>query len=279
MYPSPKILRNISYYHLHRKVIEELKSKPVKEIKWFNIVLIELKEKQNSIMYKYGKRLDYPTYKGEMYTYKYVLKGHKNVRWFFNNQYKKCVNIFPYNFSDIYTENITDPIISYIVKDCIEEIYNWNDNDYSEKTINEVKQILRQKIEKSNETYEERAFKLLNKTYDETDMRYISVFLVENLIKIRVKIGSMNLTKTEMDFYSPLNLKYWSKTTLKPSNKGLIADTTYSWTEHWRRGGWKFGGITAEDLENLCIENGFKKEKKKKYQYGDYANWFLHNLE
>ena len=36
---------------------------------------------------------------------------------------------------------------------------------------------------------------------------------------------------------------------------------------------------TFEDLENLCIENGFKKEKKKKYQYGDYANWFLHNLE
>ena len=237
----------------------------------------------------YGKRFDYPTYKGEMYTYKYVLPFCNKVTYMFekgDNDIKLNDKNLRRNFSFYVIENIKHPIISYIVKDCIEDIYNWNDNDYSEKTINEIKEILKQHIGYSKEAsqyfdydYNKRIYLKLNKTYDETDLRYMSTFLVDNLIQIRVKIGSMNLTKTQMHYYSPSNLKHWSKTTLKPSNKGLIADTTYSWTEHWGRGGWTFGGITAEDLENLCIENGFKKEKKKKYQYGDYANWYLHKLE
>ena len=50
--------------------------------------------------------------------------------------------------------------------------------------------------------------------------------------------------------------------------------------------GWKFGGITADDLEYICLKNGFKVEKEMrkgkvkdiKYQYGEFADWFLHKL-
>lgn len=82
-------------------------------------------------------------------------------------------------------------------------------------------------------------------------------------------------------YYNPRNLKYWDKTSMITSNKGLkaISIWTYADKNYKCRGNWRFGGITAGDLEIFCKINGFKKEKGKKYQYGDYANWFLHILE
>jgi len=283
MYPTPKILLNISYYHLHRKVIEELKSKSVKEINWFNIVLIELRQKQNSMMYHqyYGKLLDYPTYKGEMYCYKYVLPSYRGVKWYFKKE-GAIKNNYQFCESDI-MDYIKHPIVSYIVKTCIKEKYDW-DYNYRYQTIHKIKEILTQHIGYSKETskyfdytYQEQVYKTLNEKYN--NINDIHPSIKDYLIKIKCKVGSMDLTKTQRHYFNPLNLKFWDKTTLKTSNKGLKADTTYSWTEEWGRGGWKFGGITADELEHICIINGFKKEKKKKYQYGDYANWYLHNLE
>jgi len=273
MYPTPKILLNISYYHLHRKVIDELNANPVKEIKWFNIVLIELRQKLNSMMYEYGKRLNYPTYKGEMYCYKYVLPSYIKVKWYFKNEY----DISPVYrlFENSFTDHIKHPIVSYFIKTCIKDIYDW-DYDYSDITIHKIKQILKYKIN-STETYNERVYKKLNEKYNNINDIHSSI--KDYLIKIRIKIGSMDLKKTQRHYYSPLNLKYWDKTTLKTSNKGLKADTTYSWSDEYSRGGWTFGGITSNDLEKCCVYNGFIKEKKKKYQYGDYANWYLYKLE
>jgi hypothetical protein len=278
-YTPPKILRRLIDYYLRQKVIEEFKSKPVKEINMFKIVLIELKQKQNQMLYQYGKRLDYPSYKGQMYNYQYVLPTYQKIKWYFKKpDYTKPDYQFFEN--DIITY-IKNPIVSYVVKTNINDVLKW-DNDYSENAINEIKKILKQKPKYSNQTYQEIVFKKLNEKFNLTHKGSLKPYL----IKIKLSIGSMDLTKTQRNYYNPLNLKYWDKTTFKTSNKGLKADTTYSWSDDYHRGGWKFGGITADDLELICLRNGFKvdkemrkgKEKDKKYQYGEFANWYLHTL-
>jgi hypothetical protein len=278
-YTPPKILRRLIDYYLRQKVIEEFKSKPVKEINMFKIVLIELKQKQNQMIYQYGKRLDYPTYKGKMFEYQYVLPTYQKVKWYFKKpDYKSPDYQF---FENDIIEYIKNPIISYVVKTSIKDVLKW-DNDYSENSINEIKKILKQKQQYSNQTYQQIVFKKLNEKFN---LKYTGS-LKPYLIKIKFSIGSMDLTKTQRNYYNPLNLKYWDKTTFKTSNKGLKADTTYSWSDDYSRGGWKFGGITADDLELICLKNGFKvekemrkgKEKDKKYQYGEFANWYLHIL-
>jgi hypothetical protein len=99
------------------------------------------------------------------------------------------------------------------------------------------------------------------------------------VVKVRMVYKTLDYNGLMRRYWSPSNLKYWDKNNMKTSNRGLKADTTWSYSNKDYRGGWTFGGITANDIENFCVRNGFKKEKGKKYQYGDYANWFLHILE
>lgn len=95
----------------------------------------------------------------------------------------------------------------------------------------------------------------------------------------RCVVKTMDLTKTPRDYYSVLNVKHWDATTKKTSNKGLVADTTYSYSaDSGCRGGWTFGGLEAHSLKDMAILNGFPVVKKVKYQYGDYALWILKTL-
>lgn len=95
--------------------------------------------------------------------------------------------------------------------------------------------------------------------------------------KTKAHYKTLNLRESVMHYTSILNLKTWSKTTKKPSSKGLKAiHPLYTYvSEGDRKSGWEFGGITADTIENLCLMNGFVKEPKKKYQYGDYAMWYM----
>lgn len=282
VYTPPKILRRLMDYYLRQKVIEEFKSKPVKVINWFKIVLIELKEKLTLKRYSHNGLKDSPKYDGKMYEYHYVLPSHRRVKYYFDkpNTNKKSYCLFE---NEIF-EYIKHPVVSYAIRSSIKDVYGWDINKTDETTIKEIKDVL-----KSNKKYTNYYYKdvLNDKLYKEKyNPKYVPPNVKPYLIKMRFETGKMDLTKTPRTYYNPKNLKYWDKTTLKTSNKGLKADTTYSWSGDGCRGGWTFGGITADDLESICILNGFKiekemrkgKEKDKKYQYGDFANWYLHKL-
>lgn len=286
VYTPPKILRRLMDYYLRQKVIEEFKSKPNKVIKWFNIVLIELKRKMVEKRYSYSGLKDIPNYDGKMYDYKYVLPSHRRVKYYFDKPDTKLKSIML--FENSIFDYIKHPVVKYSIHSTIKDIYGWDTNKTDETTIKEIKDILKTKKQYTNTYYRE----ILNdKLYkDKYNPKNVPDYIKPYLIKMRFETGKMDLTKTPRTYYNPKNLKYWDKTTMKTSNKGLKADTTYSWSDEYHRGGWTFGGITADDLERICVLNGFKiekeiktkngkeKEKDKKYQYGDFANWFLHKL-
>jgi len=99
-------------------------------------------------------------------------------------------------------------------------------------------------------------------------------------IPVRVCIKKLDYSKTPRDFYSPLNIKRFDNETKKTSNKGLKAIHAWSYfnddgEEDKKSGGWEFGGIKIDDIVELCRINGFKEEKGKKYQYGDYAQFYM----
>lgn len=288
VYKPPKILRRLIDYYLRQKVIEEFKSKPVKVINWFKIVLIELKRKMIDLrsINSYSGLLENPKYSGKMYEYKYVLPSHRRVKYYFDkpNTNKKSYCLFE---NDIF-EYIKHPVISYSIQSAIKNVYGWDTNDTSSITIGEIKNILKTKVKYSTEYYNDILHNYLYR--EKYNPKNVPDKIKPYLIKVRFEVGKMDLTKTPRTYYDIKNLKWWDKTTLKTSNKGLKADTTYSWSEDGSRGGWTFGGITADDLERICLLNGFKiekeikikngkeKSKDKKYQYGDFANWFLHTL-
>jgi len=110
------------------------------------------------------------------------------------------------------------------------------------------------------------------------------------VVRIRVVDSNIDYQATVQSFYNARNLKYWDKTTGKTNNKGLKA--THYRTYHYdtdRPCGWKFGGITADDMKEFCRTNGYKtgtvKDVKtftklyKTHTYGDMANWILKTLE
>jgi len=96
-------------------------------------------------------------------------------------------------------------------------------------------------------------------------------------IKIAYKI--LNYEYVKPYEYDATGLKNYNPTTKKTSNKNLKAVAYYGSVNYQGRScGWVFGGISASQIEKFCIQNGFIKEKKKKYQYGDYAEWILKTL-
>lgn len=286
VYKPLKVLRRLLDYYLRRKVIEEFKSKPVKKINWFKIVLIELKQKLIIKRYSYSGIIDSPKYAGKMYDYKYVLPSHRRIMCYFDNPNtnKKIVSLY-----NIF-EYISHPVIKYCINNTIKDVFDWNINDTSEETIIKIRDILKTKKKYTDMYYREFLDNNLFKLTYTPDK--IPTNIKPYLIKIRFEIGKMDFKQTPRPYYNPINLKWWDKTTMKTSNKGLKADTTYSWTDNdGTRGGWKFGGITSDDLENICITNGFILEKEIstnkngkervkniKPQYGHYADWFLHKL-
>ena len=98
-----------------------------------------------------------------------------------------------------------------------------------------------------------------------------------NTIKIREPFQEMDYSSTPKYHYNAKNIKFWDKKTQKPSNRGLEADHTFSYinndTNHTR--GWKFNGITLDEIKSFCLINGLDKITSKNYKYGDYANWIF----
>jgi len=280
-----KVLRRLIDYYRRDKLIEELKSKPVKQINWFKIVLIELKQTLNNTWSINRRLLGLET--GEMFRTMYVLPTHRDVRYYFEKDGQKLRQFHKFHLFDY----IDNPVIKYAIKRTIKNVYEWN-GETDEDTIKKIKDILKLKIVSySYETYEDKLFNLLQQekwTKKEfKNLPELTQQIRQFMIKKRFKIGSMDLKKTPRSYYSPLNLKHWDKKSKKTSNKGLKANTTYSWTdeETKRRGGWTFGGITVDCLIRICQDNGFNEPKKNingkkiNYQYGDYAEWLLYRLE
>jgi hypothetical protein len=98
------------------------------------------------------------------------------------------------------------------------------------------------------------------------------------VIKIRVVEKTLDYSGLNRRYYDATNIKHFDPNTFKTSNKGLKADTTWTYSTGDRSAGWTFGGIDAKDIERFAVKNGFKKEKGEKYVYGDYAIWILRTL-
>jgi hypothetical protein len=238
--------------YLRKKVILDLQSNYDKPRNWFAIVLLELKQK----MKKYKNT-------GKMYKYEYVFATHPRIRSYLDfikpNKYSK--KVYQFN-SSLLTEFTDHPIVKYCVESYYLKTYaKWENIEPSTKILDDC--VGREDI-----------FKYMN---EPQHYKSVPEDLRKYLIKIRLPIGSMDLTLTPTPYYSIINLKHWNKTTKKTSNKGLRADHTYSWVSEsgYRWGGWRFGGISADDLWAICKKNGFVEEKKKKYNYGDYAEWYM----
>lgn len=259
-YVPPKILRTLGDYVRHKAVIEELKSKEVMTIRPFSIVVLELKEKLKTLNSYLGE----PIYGGNMYEYRWVYpfnrcimsyyKGIKNWEWEGSGEFIKRMNL-P-EFDDVVTKYI---LLHNEVKDDPEKIKEYIKKYYGTTRFADIR----------NTKYHTRGTPNIKR------------------IKIRVVIGTMNYNGGSSFYYHPRNLKRWDKVTKKTSNAGLKADTTYSWSNEYGRGGWSFGGITIDTLEHLYrVNNGLKPNatkdatgKKITLKYGDYAEWYLHKLE
>jgi hypothetical protein len=234
------------------KVIKELKQgKFFKKEgnRLFGFIRLELKEYLKK--YTNDQKI---VYQGNMYEYRYIHRC--------NEKHRHNTNISKYG-EGLYAEPMMFEHYSAIYKRVIKA--DQQVEVITPKELAKYSYQLREANRQSNEQFKD-VFKL--KPFKDFN------------IKVRVKIGKMDLKKTPRQYYNPLNLKWWDKTTKKTSNKGLKADTTYSWSYgSGERGGWVFGGLTADDMEKFAMRNGFKFEKGEKYYYGHFAEWFLHTLE
>jgi hypothetical protein len=85
----------------------------------------------------------------------------------------------------------------------------------------------------------------------------------------KVEMGRLSLNGRVTSYYDVTNLKGWDKTTGKTSNKGLKADTSYTYTDGYgNSSGWTFGGIKAGDLCEVMKKNNIDS---KGMRYGDMA--------
>ena len=101
-----------------------------------------------------------------------------------------------------------------------------------------------------------------------------------NTIKMRKPFKKMDYALTPIYHYNAKNIKFWDDKTKKTSNKGLEADRSFMYYESYSRHmkGWKFNGITLDEIKVFCHSNGLDKKISKNYKYGDYANWILKDL-
>jgi hypothetical protein len=253
---------------LFNKVIKELKQREYKPVNPFSLVLIELKAKLTSLLFKgVQNKLPYPFYSGEMYEYRKVFATNIKIKYYFdlhNRPEKKTYLICESEILDY----ITHPLINWLVRDTIKNKTEWDGEDCSESKLKEIKEILNYGTTYRNILHD--------KMYkDPATYKNTPSHLHQYIKRVKYVIGTMKYNTSKFDYFSVLNIKHYDPKTKKTSNKGLKAYTTYSWSDNYNRGGWTFGGLKACSLENICIANGFKKEKGKKYQYGDFAEWYM----
>lgn len=241
-------------YEFRRSTRERYEKKSRK----MGFLILDLKDYIKKYMNNYGDIV----FKGNVYKYQYIRKTNTRVK----NYYKDlgCYrNIYKLILQDKYATNYFIKLYNLKKKTELTELEPNMDYNFIYEFLN---------LEDSKEV-KKMMIDYLDATSDKYDEQEGFVLRVKYLYK---KLDYKGIMRR---YWSPSNLKYWNKTTMVVSSKGLKADTTWSYSDKNYRGGWRFGGITAVDLEHFCKKNGFKTEKGKKYQYGDYANWFLHILE
>jgi hypothetical protein len=231
--------------YLRKKLILDLESNYERPRNWFMIVLLELKQKMKTHKIR-----------GRIYEKHYVFLTHSKIRNYFVNPQSSTQNK-------------------------IEKFQDWNIKDFIDHPILKysMKHLLKPGQDAATyigENYENKKIVLGLLSNVQPDYKKVPADLKPYMIKIRFHISTMDLTKTPIHYDSIFNFKQWDKTTKKTSNKGLKADTTYTCT-NWNGNpsGWSFGGTSADSLSYMCEQNGFKADKKKKYNYGDYAEWYL----
>jgi hypothetical protein len=229
--------------YLRKKVILDLQSNFDRPRDWFAIVLLELKQKMKTHTIKMTAR---------MYEYHYVLPTHPRVVYYFdyydatNPRHKK-----EYKIQYSIRHYADHPVVKYLIQS------NLRKGEDASSLLDDW----------------ERMRDITNRIHSH---KSVPDEIKPYLIRVRMSIGTMDLRQTPTPYSSILNLKPWDKATKKTSNKGLKADTTYNWTtDYGSTKGWKFGGISAGSLAGICKKNGLIEEKKKKYQYGDYAEWYM----
>lgn len=191
-----------------------------------------------------------PKYKGYCYNIFYVKRTNDNVLDVCGCKYFR--NFKPLSYQE-----------EYIKFREIEEYYKIQCPDYKDEG----------KLYKwlSNDDYKER--NKLDKYFNSESNKPTEL----NTIKMRKPFKQMDYSANPKYHYNAKNIKFWDKKTKKPSNRGLEADHTFSYinddTNHTR--GWKFNGITLDEIKTFCHTNGLDKITSKNYKYGDYANWIL----
>jgi hypothetical protein len=252
---------------LFNRVLKELKAREFKPINWFEMVLLELKERNKKAPKDYytGE----PKYNGKMY----------EMRWvYYSNLRIKNLGRFSICDYESHLKN-EEPIVVWAF-DKVEKKYPFQKDATHTKWRDALRDKRLQRFLNSGgaygcESFERRVNDILQRKIPVNEMKNVPKENNFKMYKIRYEIGTMKYNTSRLSYYSVLNIKRWDKNTKKTSNKGLKADTTYSWTDGFGRGGWTFGGLDASNMEDICLKNGFKKEKGKKYQYGDYAEWYL----
>lgn len=292
-----KCLRRLMDYYLRRKVVEELKEKL--ETFQVDIRKIYMVELTREVRCNCKAKIFYKT--GNNYATRYILPVHPKMRGYMKPCDGKRVNEIIDNWhnhkhfhkllsNDYEDVAIIEPIADYVYNKITQNIKTISKVKYTNNTEYEHNETWREARE--NGRLEKWMHCMQFTEYGDQDRKYtfmdkIKAFCSElckknsringlKYYKIKVVYKTLNFSSSIIHYTSVLNLKHWSKTTKKPSNKGLTAKSAYTYTNYTGHvAGWTFGGITAEDLEMLCITNGMVKVKKQKYQYGDYAEWYI----
>ena len=207
-------------------------------------VLLEMKDffRINKGLLRNGGWLSEPSYSGNIYEYVYVSKYSRYIKG--SDKYD-----FPsFNLikNEIVKDDRTRRWFESFFKFSLDEDkweYNWrSDNLRPNRLV---------------------GWENFRKTEYHTPDYYIKTYKVRKIIK-RFNYESPIIRKKSI-----FRIKYWDKETKKTNNKGLTA-TKYN------DGDLRYDDyLEAYTIEKWAVENGFKKEKNKKYYYGHYAEFLL----
>lgn len=175
-------------------------------------------------------------FEGKMYEYRYI------------HQFNKIHKHVPLNV--IMNDSV---ILSHITKE-----YNLYKSEKKELTPKEAEFYYLSRYDRRCHLQEWNQFK----SKQETGFK----------IRVRKMVGTLDYSKSMVSYFSYVNLKQFDTETKMVTTRGQKADTTYSWSDGYHRGGWRFGGISSDCLKTFAKENGMDVKNKK---YGDYAHYML----
>jgi hypothetical protein len=236
---------------------------------------------------KYYNVYNEPQYNGKTCVYKYLSLYHKKFKGNFCYTYEEPT--FEFIKNDITVKKWFFETF-YKKEEFYENSLNkdWNKNNWDNKMKNEFS------FEDEN-TKKYNTLPTLIKGYNfwnKCRNTYYKSKKETTLKTIRVKVCIKTLDYTKI-LYPDLNIfnfKGWNKETKQTSNKGCIKISS-GWTYTNNEGNivekYELGGLKTETLKKWALDNGFKEEReqtigkkgmksvKKKYYYGDYAEYML----